>query len=527
MGVCTSHSQKQRKIKEEEKNNTIQQNKNSNNESLRANIENAHKNSKSPSSQLSQQGNQKQKIDMGAILEVGRRKRGSVQTDKKSQYSQEKSEYSNKNKSNKKTFKVNISLKQVPLQLCYEIMKFNEHNNVLIRHLITKKLRIGTLYESNAQSKELVQQILQLQLFHPRLQNIIEILEFENQILIVKEHFENKELISIQIENQSEILKQIIEIIEYLHQKNIVHGYLNIKSFQICAQTDKIKLIDIEKILSKPQHQEEETQYFSPEACNQGNVYTKQRDCWAIGIIGLELFAGQHLFHGDSIESIQKDILSNHEIIIKTVINQMKDLQYSELLRLLLNSQQKNRISLQVASTHICFQSQQVISKKRITQLLKKVFQLKKKSCIYQCLALFIIKNININFNEDRENCLFYEMDASNDGKVSKNELMEFMKKNKFTEDEIICQFIEIEKQNNGICFDYNEYITSLFETSTCLIEDQLQDAFSQLTYSNQGITLGKMISLFPHRENQLKVEFNEFQDKIITYPIFKQIMCQ
>lgn len=37
-------------------------------------------------------------------------------------------------------------------------------------------------------------------------------------------------------------------------------------------------------------------------------------------------------------------------------------------------------------------------------------------------------------------------MDISNDGKVSKNELMEFMKKNKFTEEEIINCFIEIEK---------------------------------------------------------------------------------
>ncbi|CAD8108562.1 unnamed protein product [Paramecium primaurelia] len=526
MGVCTSHSQKQRKIKEEEKNDTIQQNKNSNNDTIKANIENVYKHSKSPSSQLSQQGNQKQKIDMGMILDVGRRKRGSVQTEKKSQYSQEKSEYSNQNKSNKKTFKVNIALKQVPLQQCYEILNYNEQN-LQLRHLITKKLRIGTLYENNQQSKELVKQILELQLFHPRLQNIIEILEFDNQILIVKEHFENKELIASQIENQTEILKQIIEIIEYLHQKNIIHGYLNISSFRICSQTEKIKLIDIEKILSKPKHTEEEIQYFSPEACNKGNIYTKQRDCWAIGIIGLELFTNQHLFHGDNIESIQQDIISNHEIIIQTVINQISNIQYSELLKLLLSSKQKNRLSLQSASQHICFQSKQVISKKRINQLIKKVFQLKKKSCIYQCLALFIIKNINIDFNEDRENQLFYEMDASNDGKVSKTELMEFMKKNKFTEDEIISQFLEIEKQNDGICFDYNEYITSLFETSTCLIEDQLQDAFSQLSYSNQGITLGKMISLFPHRENQLKVEFNEFQDKIITYPIFKQIMGQ
>lgn len=29
-------------------------------------------------------------------------------------------------------------------------------------------------------------------------------------------------------------------------------------------------------------------------------------------------------------------------------------------------------------------------------------------------------------------------MDGSNDGKVSKKELIEFMKKNKFTEDEIV-----------------------------------------------------------------------------------------
>lgn len=47
------------------------------------------------------------------------------------------------------------------------------------------------------------------------------------------------------------------------------------RSFQICGQTEKIKLIDIEKILSKPKHTEEEIQYFSPEACNKGNVYTK------------------------------------------------------------------------------------------------------------------------------------------------------------------------------------------------------------------------------------------------------------
>ncbi|CAD8124353.1 unnamed protein product [Paramecium sonneborni] len=525
MGVCTSHSQKQRKIKEEEKNDTIQQNKNSNNETLKANFDNANKLSKSPSSQFSHQTNQKQKIDMGMILKIGRRKRGSVQTEKKSQYSQEKSEYSNKIRQNKKTFKVNIALKQVPLQQCYEILSYRE-NNCYLRHLITKKLRIGTLYENNSQSKELVQQILELQLFHPRLQNIIEILEFDNQILIVKEHFEHIDLIQSQSDNQTEILKQIIEAIEYLHQKNIIHGYLNIRSFQKCASIDKIKLIDLEKVLLKPKHKVDEIQYFSPEACNKGNIYTKQRDCWAIGIIGLELFTKQHLFHGDSIEQIQEDICSNNEIIIKTIMHQIENVQFSELLQLLLNPQQKSRISLQKASAHICFQSKQVISKKRLSQIIKKVFELKKKTYVYQCLALFIIKNINIEFNEDRENQLFYEMDTSNDGKVSKNELMEFMKKNKYTEEEIVNLFIEIEKSNDGICFDYNEYITSLFETSTCLNEDQLQEAFSQLTYSNQGITLGKMISLFPHRENQLKLEFNQFQDKIITFPTLKQIMC-
>ncbi|CAD8119718.1 unnamed protein product [Paramecium sonneborni] len=525
MGVCTSHSQKQRKIKEEEKNDTIQQNKNSNNETLKGNLENAYKLSKSPSSQFSHQGIQKQKIDMSMILDIARRKRGSVQTEKKSQYSQEKSEYSNKNRSNKKTFKVNIALKQVPLQQCYEILSQNG-NNIQLSHLITKKLRVGILYENNPQSKELIQQILELQLFHPRLQNIIEILEFDNQILIVKEHFEHKDLRTSHIENQTEILKQIIEAIEYLHQKNIIHGYLNIESFQKCATIDKIKLIDIEKVLSKPKHREEEIQYFSPEACNKGNIYTKQRDCWAIGIIGLELFAKQHLFHGNSFELIQQDILTNNQIIIQTILHKIENVQLSELLQLLLNSQQKSRISLQKASAHICFQSKQLISKKRLSQIIKKVFELKKKSCIYQCLALFILRNINIEFNEDRESQLFYEMDISNDGKVCKIELMEFMKKNKYTEEEIVNCFIEIEKCNDGICFDYNEYITSLFETSTFLNEDQLQEAFSQLTYSNQGITLGKMISLFPHREDELKLDFNQFYDKIITYPTFKQIMC-
>lgn len=46
-------------------------------------------------------------------------------------------------------------------------------------------------------------------------------------------------------------------------------------SFRICTKTEKIKLIDIEKILSKPKHTEDEIQYFSPEACNKGNIYTK------------------------------------------------------------------------------------------------------------------------------------------------------------------------------------------------------------------------------------------------------------
>lgn len=100
--------------------------------------------------------------------------------------------------------------------------------------------------------------------------------------------------------------KQILEGIEYLHEKGFLHRDLKPENFVINSQTLEVKIIDLGTIkdirsTSPPYSTYISTRWYrAPECVLRSDSYGPPSDIFAIGCLVAELFNGVPLFPGSS-----------------------------------------------------------------------------------------------------------------------------------------------------------------------------------------------------------------------------------
>ena len=159
---------------------------------------------------------------------------------------------------------------------------------------------------------------------HPNVATIYAIEEFENQMFIVMEYIDGKELKhvvetgyapSLSIDNVINYAIQIAEGLEAAHKKGIVHR--DIKSQNIMITHDgKVKIMDFG--LAKVGKGKQLTQigstvgtiaYMSPEQ-TRGDETDNRTDIWSYGVVLYEMITGKMPFKGDYDQAIIYSILN-------------------------------------------------------------------------------------------------------------------------------------------------------------------------------------------------------------------------
>ncbi len=160
---------------------------------------------------------------------------------------------------------------------------------------------------------------------HPNIATIHAIEEIDDEIFIVMEFIDGRELRALIRDGISEAdaityATQIAEGLQAAHQKGITHR--DIKSTNIMVTTaGRVKVMDfgLAKIGGGAQITQEDSTvgtiaYMSPEQ-SRGEAVDQRTDIWAFGIVLYEMFAGETPFRGEYEQAVIYSILNEQPIL--------------------------------------------------------------------------------------------------------------------------------------------------------------------------------------------------------------------
>lgn len=147
---------------------------------------------------------------------------------------------------------------------------------------------------------------------HPHIVKIYEYFETELHIFIVMELLEGGELFE-KIQKQKffhegkakEIIRDILEALNYLHQRSIVHRDIKPENI-LFSKNDVLKIADFGTskffIKSKMKNTHGTPYYIAPEVLE--GSYNEKCDVWSVGVIMYILLSGYPPFYGNCDEEI-------------------------------------------------------------------------------------------------------------------------------------------------------------------------------------------------------------------------------
>lgn len=157
----------------------------------------------------------------------------------------------------------------------------------------------------------------------------------------------------------SNIIKQILLSIKECHNKNIIHGSININNFIFDNKILKLTNFTNAKIIKNENEylysiKNEEPYFISPEMIlnnKQNGFELKKSDMWSVGIILYILIVGQPPFFSNRNTEIYNKILNNN-IEFPIEINKIISENTKQFLYLLLNKNVNMRINCDDALKH-------------------------------------------------------------------------------------------------------------------------------------------------------------------------------
>ncbi len=349
--------------------------------------------------------------------------------------------------------------------------------------------------------------------------NIIKIYEFfidEKNYYIITEYLEQGDLFSKLDElnldefNISAIIKQILQAVNYLNSKQILHGDLKLENILIerikklhhnhnDINYVNIKLIDFgcSKIFIANEKYQEligTVYYSSPEVLR--GEYDEKCDIWSTGIIMYILLSGKMPFKGDSLEAIKKKIL-NEKYEIDYNIPELGDnfcsKQAIELMKMLLVYDPKKRLTASEALNNPWFKDvskseENLVPLKMAQNVLLNLKNYRREMKFKLAVTTFITHNIGQNDEVNKLKLVFKLIDKDNDGKISLEELKYSLKLYLGTlaasEAELIFKEMEVNLEE-GI--EYEDFLRVTIHWNKILNEENLKAAFDLFDVKKEG----------------------------------------
>ncbi|CAD8124287.1 unnamed protein product [Paramecium sonneborni] len=440
------------------------------------------------------------------------------------------------------TLKTWISIKNVHFSKYYSVLnkeqskcriKFNEQM-ALVQHNLSGKIRVAEFISKTYEGDQLVESICKTQLNHPNLIKLDEIFQDSCNYQIIHDFCNGGSLqqyLSISVYTQQQaalILKQVIEIIQYVHKLELNHCGLSLVSFQKYNQSNSnyIKLVDYKPIYVKQMISTKDSlMYLAPEAINQPEIYTSERDVWSIGVMLYKMLSGQFPFQGSNkdelLESITKYQISD-ELITDCLPNNCV-----ETIKKFLKCDPKKRIKLHLALNDNWIKNKIEQSQEEQDQICKQLDQNHPLSFLQCCFLQYMITT----FQSDQEQSLyqiFGQFDINHDGKINRQELTQAYMKHfsnlQEVKEHVDTVFRGVDINRNGE-IDFQEFLIGVIDRNALITTENIKEAFHILSDVEGHISLTKMSQLYHNKKQQLKQQFSIYENNQINFKQFQDIM--
>ena len=363
---------------------------------------------------------------------------------------------------------------------------------------------------TDGMKKQLIEELNILRsLDHPNIVRIFEFFEDQKKYYLVMEHCKGGELFEEILKHEffdenvaAAILQQLFSAVSYLHSKRIVHRDLKPENILLEDKGDvlDIKLVDFGHATrinpgSRIRVPVGSSYYIAPEVIK--GSYTEKCDLWSCGVITYMLLSGRPPFDGKSdeeiLEKVKKCSYNFKEEAWKTVSNEAKDLIF-KLLAL-----QDVRISAQEALQDPWLQRRvrkENRSKSIVSHALDNMKGFNKNSKLKEAVNSFIATQCLTNAETKELRDIFKQMDANGDGRLSKQELLDYFSKEMGEEEaraEVERIFSEVDTDNSGFV-EYSEFIKASMDGKTRNNKSYLKRAFDMFDKDGSGtITIDEL----------------------------------
>ena len=300
-------------------------------------------------------------------------------------------------------------------------------------------------------------------------------------------------------------MKQIFSAVNYCHKSKIIHRDLKPENILISQRNKKgfntIKIIDFGTAIlfnKKDKKLAGSIYYLAPEIISKNRNYTEKCDIWSCGIIMYILLSGRPPFNGESDEEILKKIMQNNIDLEKypwSVISQ----DAKDLLKKLLQSDLKKRITAEEALNHSWFKCRQVKTQetsglfkvKNPDILLNNLINFRSDNPLRCAVIAYLVHN-NMQMSQVHEAIkLFNKIDINGDGQISKEELYNGLKNflelsGKELKNQVDIIFNNIDTNHNGF-IEYEEFIRAAVDQNYFLSTNYLRFAFDYFDRDKNG----------------------------------------
>ncbi|CAK57121.1 unnamed protein product (macronuclear) [Paramecium tetraurelia] len=373
-------------------------------------------------------------------------------------------------------------------------------------------------------NEKYINQLQKISIDHPNILRIIEIYQDKSNYQVISEYFNGSNLSDLIIGEAkvskpqvAQIYEQIISAMSYLHQKNIVHGNLTLKSFQYMNLNNRlvVKLTNLKTIYCKDLTNIEVIKLLPPECLYRQEQFTKERDIWTVGLIGLILRKGKLPYEipQNTTQQIMIQIIKDH----KFNFQHKKDQKFKHFLETVLSKYPQERLDFDKLRKHefIKFYSKKKANTK--VQLLKNFLTNKPCRPIQQLMLSYFGQEFNIEEYFAAQK-LYIEANTNNDGSLSKQELIKLFYNYKINKENIAQKIDDIFQQfeiNDQMGMDQNKFVSLTLSRSILLTQENIETCFAIFSFNKSDIYLKGLKRHLQCETVDIKSEFASMTDDL------------
>jgi calcium-dependent protein kinase len=341
------------------------------------------------------------------------------------------------------------------------------------------------------------------QLDHPNIVKLYEFFEDSRDFYLVTEYLTGGELFDYLTKkgclNETEaatIMEQLLGVVNYCHTSKIVHRDLKPENLlrDNPEEDSPIKVIDFgaSTLISSGQRLntvQGSAYYIAPEVldCN----YTEKCDLWSCGVILYLMLSGNPPFPGRSqseiLSKVMTGVYSLGDRAWRKVSKEAKD-----LIQRMIVVDPDSRISAQDALRHPWFRMWRASTPDEMPSVLDSMGHLKAftaSSKLKQAVHVFIAAQLISKEERDQLTLAFKALDTNNDGRLSREELMEGLRAS-LPEAEVAskvsCILKNCDADMSGF-IDYTEFLSASLTMDSSHNTAALKACFSMFDTDHSG----------------------------------------